>query len=427
MERERHIKDLKKIASLSKNKKNVKTQKQRNLLGKNVITAIKGIGCRPDKVFYEPSTNFSVNGSLSNKIGIRKIGKGEMGEVFLGCIDKECKKPVAIKVADGWNRFEYKIGKRVEKLSGMRMYAYQECINEKKNKKYSIIYTEYANSGTLSNFIKNNINILRPIHLRTIVTHVLFNLYRIHKKYPSFRHHDLHTENVLISTNVKSTGIRRFKVDDTVLKVHDIGIEASLNDFGYSSIKGIPNPDIDAGEYKSKHGIYRESHYMYDVHFFLNSLRQYLRGERILSGGETIEFINRVLPPEYMGRDTQKVRDFRLRVSPTGHNRLPTFSQIFKDRYFSPYKEKTPELSKVLDIIGRAAPMKPKSIIVKHGGNPAPPKVSIYKKGYVKIGTRKCDSYKKGELVKIANILNVPTKNKTISKICQDLKLKYVK
>ena len=427
MERERHIKDLKKIASLSKNKKNVKTQKQRNLLGKNVITAIKGIGCRPDKVFYEPSTNFSVNGSLSNKIGIRKIGKGEMGEVFLGCIDKECKKPVAIKVADGWNRFEYKIGKRVEKLSGMRMYAYQECINEKKNKKYSIIYTEYANSGTLSNFIKNNINILRPIHLRTIVTHVLFNLYRIHKKYPSFRHHDLHTENVLISTNVKSTGIRRFKVDDTVLKVHDIGIEASLNDFGYSSIKGIPNPDIDAGEYKSKHGIYRESHYMYDVHFFLNSLRQYLRGERILSGGETIEFINRVLPPEYMGRDTQKVRDFRLRVSPTGHNRLPTFSQIFKDRYFSPYKEKTPELSKVLDIIGRAAPMKPKSIIVKHGGNPAPHKVSISKKGYVKIGTRKCDSYKKGELVKIANILNVPTKNKTISKICQDLKLKYVK
>ena len=136
MERERHIEDLKKIASLSKNKKNVKTQKQRNLLGKNVITAIKGIGCRPDKVFYKPSTNFSVNGSLSNKKGLRKIGKGEMGEVFLGCVDKECKKPVAIKISNGSNRYEYKIGKRIEKLSGMRMYAYQECVNEK-NKKYS--------------------------------------------------------------------------------------------------------------------------------------------------------------------------------------------------------------------------------------------------------------------------------------------------
>ncbi len=114
-------------------------------------------------------------------------------------------------------------------------------------------------------------------------------------------------------------------------------------------------------------------------------------------------------------------------MSPIGHEKLPTFNRIFKDRYFSPYREKTQELSKVLDIIGRATPMKPKSIIVKHGGNPAPPKVSVSKKGYVKIGTRKCDSYKKDELVKIANILNVPTKNKTISKICQDLKLKYIK
>ena len=64
-----------------------------------------------------------------------------MGEVFLGCVDKECKKPVAIKISNGSNRYEYKIGKRIEKLSGMRMYAYQECVNEKK-KKYSIIYTE---------------------------------------------------------------------------------------------------------------------------------------------------------------------------------------------------------------------------------------------------------------------------------------------
>ena len=100
MERERHINDLRKIASLSKNKKNVKTQKQRNILGKNVITAIEGMGCKPHNVFYNPSTNFSVNGSLSTKKGIRKIGKGEMGEVFLGCVDKECKKPVAIKVSN---------------------------------------------------------------------------------------------------------------------------------------------------------------------------------------------------------------------------------------------------------------------------------------------------------------------------------------
>tara|TARA_B100000427_G_scaffold187542_1_gene155927 strand:- start:4139 stop:5401 length:1263 start_codon:yes stop_codon:yes gene_type:complete len=420
MERERHINDLKKIASLSKNKNNIKTQKQRNVLGKNVITAIEGMGCKPHKVFYKPSINFSINGSLSNKKGIRKIGKGQMGEVFLGCVDKECKKPVAIKVSNDPTRYEYKIGKRIEKLSGTRMYAYQEC------DKYSIIYTEYANSGSLTNFIKENVKTLRPIHLRTIVTHVLFNLYRIHKKYPSFRHHDLHTENVLVSTNVKAKGIRRFKIDDIILKVHDIGIEASLNDFGFSSINGIPNPDVDSGDFKRKHGIYRESNYMYDVHFFLNSMRHFLKGEKIYAGAETIQFIERVLPPDYLGHVTYKVFDFRLRTSPEGHGSLPSFKRIFNDRYFSPYKEKKQELSKVLDIIGKT-PIKPKSITVKHGGNPAPPKVSLSKKGYVRIGTRKCESYKKSELIKIANILNIPTKGKTISQICQGLKLKYVK
>jgi len=80
----------------------------------------------------------------------------------------------------------------------------------------------------------------------------------------------------------------------------------------------------------------------------------------------------------------------------------------------------------ITNIIGKA-PSKPKPIIVKHGGSLPPPKVSLAKKGYVKIGTRKCNSYKKGELVKFADALNVPTKNKTISKICEDLKIKYTK
>jgi hypothetical protein len=421
MERERHFEDLKKIASLSKNKKNVKTHKQRNLLGENVIKAIEGMGCKPHEVFYKPNINFSVNGSLSSKKGLRKIGKGQMGEVFLGCIDKECEKPVAIKVSNDPNYYEYRIGKRIEKLSGTRMYAFQKC------DKYSIIYTEYANSGSLTSFLKNNIKTLRPIHIRTIVTHVLYNLYRIHKKYPSFRHHDLHTENVLINTNVKASGIRRYKVDDITLKVHDIGIEALINDYGFSCIKGIANPEIDSNNFKSKYGIYRESNSMYDVHFFLNSLRHFLKTEKIYVGAETIQFIERVLPPDYLGQVTYKVNDYRLRASPVGHGRLPSFKYIFKDVYFSPYKDKKPSFD-ITNIIGRT-PMKPKPIVVKHGGNvpTQPPKISMSKKGYLRIGTRKCTNYKKSELIKIANKLNIPTKNKTISKICDDLKIKYIK
>ena len=52
--------------------------------------------------------------------------------------------------------------------------------------------------------------------------------------------------------------------------------------------------------------------------------------------------------------------------------------------------------------------------------------VSLAKKGYVKIGTKKCESYKKQELIKLATRLGISTENKTIKKICNDIKLKYV-
>ena len=73
--------------------------------------------------------------------------------------------------------------------------------------------------------------------------------------------------------------------------------------------------------------------------FFLNSLRHFLKGEKIYVGAETIQFIERVLPSDYLGQTTYKINDFRLRASPVGHGNLPTFKQIFNDRYFSPYKK----------------------------------------------------------------------------------------
>ena len=51
MERERHLKNLKKIAILAKNKKNTYTKKIN--LGKNLIATIQDMGCYPKNVFYK--------------------------------------------------------------------------------------------------------------------------------------------------------------------------------------------------------------------------------------------------------------------------------------------------------------------------------------------------------------------------------------
>lgn len=56
-------------------------------------------------------------------------------------------------------------------------------------------------------------------------------------------------------------------------------------------------------------------------------------------------------------------------------------------------------------------------------------KMSLNKKGVVKIGKRKCEGYKKADLVKVAKEENVPVtktggKRKTIKDLCADMKVK---
>ena len=463
MERERHLKNLKIISKLAKNKKN--SLKQKLNLGKNLIQSMQDMGCYPEKFLHLPSNkpiSLAIEDSLSTSIGTMKIGQGRHGEVYVGCIDKECKKKIAIKVVVNSDiSHEYKTSKRLSSYGVIKPLAIKKCNN------VMFMYTEYANNGTLKSFLRNNKKKLLPIHFRTIITQILYNLYRIQKKYPTFRHNDLHFENILINSTSPSR-VKLFKVNNSTLKVHDIGLQALISDFGLSTMKGLKNPEVDDDPrlvYKTTSGIFRGSHPMYDIQYFLNILRQEIKISGIQSGIEAIQFIERILPSEYVGKESSKIYDFRLRASPLGHPQLPTFKQIFNDRYFSPYKKAGIPFD-ISTIIKRNTISKPKPIVVKHGGEPIKKtlnmirkelalknvkknikrpsirpriiprkvnvikptvKVSVANKGYLKIDNRKCISYKKQELIKKAKNLGINTDGKTIKKLCQDIKLKYIK
>ena len=449
MERERHLKNLKVISKLTKNKKNNSTQKKN--LGKNLIKSMQGMGCNPEKFLYLPD-NKSISLSIENSssLGTKKIGQGSFGDVYMGCIDKECKKKVAIKIVINEDiSHEYKTGKKISLYGGIKTYSIQKCNN------ITFMYSEYANSGTLKSFLKNNRNNILPIHFRTIVTQILYNLYRIQKKYPSFRHNDLHADNVLINSTSPSR-VKLYKVNNSTLKVHDIGIQALISDYGLSTVNGIKNPEVDNDPklfYKTKSGIFRGSHPMYDIQYFLNALRQEIRMLGIHNGMEVIQFIERILPREYLGVKSDKIDDFRLRAQEE-HPKLPTFKQIFNDRYFSPYKKAVVPIdistiikrnTKVKIPIARKKTMNEikrnlaskniKKTVLKRPGiriqpKPVPksvPKVVMTNKGYIRIGTRKCQSYRKPELVKIAKNMGINTDGKTINKLCENIKLKYIK
>ena len=240
MERERHLKNLKILSNIAKNKNNTTTRK--NNIGKNLIKSMKGMGCHPEKFLHLPSNkpvSLSIEDSVSTSLGTVRIGQGTFGQVYMGCIDKECKKKVAIKVVINEDiTHEYKISKRLHSYGCIKPYAIEKCDN------LMFMYTEYANNGTLKSFLKNNNKNLLPIHFRTVITQILHSLYKIQNKYPTFRHHDLHCENILIN-NKSPSRVKLLKVYNSTLKVHDIGIQTLISDFGFSTIKGIKNSEVD--------------------------------------------------------------------------------------------------------------------------------------------------------------------------------------
>ena len=74
MERERHLKNLKILSNIAKNKNNTTTRK--NNIGKNLIKSMKEMGCHPEKFLHLPSNkpvSLSIEDSVSTSLGTVRI------------------------------------------------------------------------------------------------------------------------------------------------------------------------------------------------------------------------------------------------------------------------------------------------------------------------------------------------------------------
>ena len=89
---------------------------------------------------------------------------------------------------------------------------------------------------------------LSPVQIINLVNKVKYILKKIRTKFPLFRHNDLHVGNVLLD---------------------DQG-QVRLTDFELTRLKGKTPKVI------PKYGITNRINRKYDIHFFLNSLRQYM-------------------------------------------------------------------------------------------------------------------------------------------------------
>jgi hypothetical protein len=203
--------------------------------------------------------------------------------VWVGCPDSACKKTIAIKKCD---EHEFIVQKNMKKefpsiVPGV--YEGKQCFDG------FYMYSEFIEDGTLKKH-KNDPRV------DTFVHKVFVELKDIHTKFPSFRHNDLHVDNVLIKGNTPL-----------------------IYDFGFANWHG--NPMFDA-TLKKDYGIYPGNHPMYDFHFFVNSISADLPKrfkDRALS----------VFPKEYIGANSSVVKNWRLR-SDVKHPNLPNMDQVIR-------------------------------------------------------------------------------------------------
>ena len=202
---------------------------------KNLKRILRGKkGCSPQE--YLPSTE--------------KVGSGEYGNVFKGNVNGNGKRYVAYKevklpgnnvtLAELQNyikqnpaRMEFTIAKKLKGFGVPENYIYKTCSDK------VIIYMEYIDGVELRNWWKTNPTLEQQ---KSLIVQIIYNLYRIHKKYPKFRHHDLHGGNILI----KKVPEKKIKVElnNKTYTISNGGIEAVMIDFGFSLFPHIKNPMI---------------------------------------------------------------------------------------------------------------------------------------------------------------------------------------
>lgn len=229
------------------------------------------------------------------------IGKGQYGKVYRACV-KNNGSCAAIKNSRENLKTEYTISKKLNTYNVPAVYGHTNCMSRQ------FLFSEYVNGMDLKQYLNTKPSLS---DMKTIMYKVLTTLRKIHSNLKSFRHHDLHLGNIMISKDKKPL----------------------IMDFGLATIVSVDNPTIKHDPmFKNDFGIFPDSHQMYDAHLFLNSLFMHENTPR-----EIKFFIQRVLGPFYVGQRTKFVKNFRLRSEVT--HVLPTYDRILEDDFFKSKKK----------------------------------------------------------------------------------------
>ena len=271
------------------------------------------------------------------------IGKGRQGIIYKGhdFVAKVC--PRDLRAASRGERqpaiIEFEIQKEIHASAPAgvaEVYKHEKCIdfispiamnmpnvqnaNKYDKSKQSIIFMEYCSGGSLSKWLDEKKRTDAVIH--HAISSVLKTLNKINKKFPEFRHNDLHMENIFVA--------------DRGFLIGDFGW-ARLKKSGTNPAVNTANTTGVAGAW----GIGPATDPRYDAHCFLNNLRSWVSRK----GGfpKSMAFLNEAVPAGYRGASDTHVKEWRLKYEDPCPG-LPTIQELLKNKYITGQKFSSPNL-----------------------------------------------------------------------------------
>ena len=167
----------------------------------------------------------------------------------------------------------------------------------------SILVSEWANSGDLLDFLRNNYKILKLKVWKTLFFQIFSVLAIIQTKYPAFRHNDMKANNILLHTVNLDNRKYLYKINNNQYIIPNIGLQIKLWDFDFACIPNVIENTKVTAEWTKKINITPDQNRYYDLHYFFNTLIKKGFLPEILSAPEVPEkvksFISRILPENY--------------------------------------------------------------------------------------------------------------------------------
>ena len=267
------------------------------------------------------------------------IGRGRQGIVFKASRHSNGRHPFAIKISPRDLKAasrkeiqpaeaEYKIQKAAMDAAPSGVVAIEQLIECKDfvaplkinmenvandrhfdKSRQMVIIMEYCKGGSLRKWLGEKGKSDAVLH--HVITSIVGTLVAIHKKYPEFRHNDLHLENIFVA---------------------DRGF--LLGDFGWARLyKTGTNPAVNTAngtDTSGKWGVGSKTDPRYDIHLFLNELREWV----VKKGGlpATRAFLDVAVPSGYRGASSTHTSEYRLKYEDPCPG-LPSLAEIARSKY----------------------------------------------------------------------------------------------